>query len=204
MLLPALNAAKKSAVSTQCINNLKQVAYIVQMYADDWSDAIPATQINPYNNAFVLYRTTGYVKKNDLFVCPGFTPNKYDNDDGHIYGTHSHGFGNTKSFFRSFSYQASVLPPTSNGLLYADTIAGQPASTQMMNYFWQNTNSTTAHSIHLRHARKANIQHIDGSVGTYGAQDIAKRYRFFYNTVGPGANSGYSPNVRYYYQIVTQ
>lgn len=41
MLLPALANAKKQAVQTQCLNNLKQIGLGLQMYADDNHDTLP-------------------------------------------------------------------------------------------------------------------------------------------------------------------
>jgi prepilin-type N-terminal cleavage/methylation domain-containing protein len=41
MLLPALAKAKSKALQTQCLNNLKQLALGLQMYADDNGDVLP-------------------------------------------------------------------------------------------------------------------------------------------------------------------
>jgi prepilin-type N-terminal cleavage/methylation domain-containing protein/prepilin-type processing-associated H-X9-DG protein len=41
LLLPALSLAKERAYRTQCVNNLKQLAIAIQMYADDHSDQLP-------------------------------------------------------------------------------------------------------------------------------------------------------------------
>jgi len=41
LLLPVLSRGKKSAARTQCCNNLKQLAYAINMYADDHDDQLP-------------------------------------------------------------------------------------------------------------------------------------------------------------------
>ena len=203
MLLPALNAARQSAKRTQCVNNLKQVAYIVRLYADDFGDWIPGNIITPSVSALATYKTHGYVKNPNTFVCPSFAPYKYMYNST-TYGTGSHQNPvNTKLFFRKiYAYTASALPPISQGLHYADTITGSGEIRQIQNFFFNNeSNRAGSHGIHLRHARKANVEHIDGSVGTYNATDIARRYRFYYNSVGLGSSSGYAPIAKYEYQV---
>ena len=44
MLLPALNNAKKSAITTQCRGNMKQIGVGVGMYADDYKEWFPPTK----------------------------------------------------------------------------------------------------------------------------------------------------------------
>ncbi len=41
LLLPALSQAKEKAWRTQCVNNFKQLALGIQMYADDHGDQLP-------------------------------------------------------------------------------------------------------------------------------------------------------------------
>jgi prepilin-type N-terminal cleavage/methylation domain-containing protein len=41
MLLPALAKAKKKALQTQCLNNLKQMGVAIQLYANDNGDRLP-------------------------------------------------------------------------------------------------------------------------------------------------------------------
>ena len=50
MLLPALNAAKKSAQKTSCISNMKNISLAFQMYGDDYDDYLPGSQAASYND----------------------------------------------------------------------------------------------------------------------------------------------------------
>ena len=205
MLLPALNKAKQSAMSTQCINNLKQVEVTVRLYADDFNEWIPANCINPARVSLRTYISCKYIKNGKSFVCPSLYPNKYKStEDVYTYGTSTHeNPANTKTFLRSvFGYKASTLPPSSQWLHYADTINGSGGGKQVMTFTFNNANTADKNSIHLRHARKANVNHFDGSVGSYGAAEIVKRYRFYFNDQGMGTNSGHHPNIRYYYRQV--
>lgn len=207
MLLPALGKTKQTAMSTQCLNNLKQVAVTVRLYADDFNDFIPGNCINPSQISLRTYISSGYVKDGNIFVCPAFAPDKFiEGSVASTYGTASHQQPiSTQRFFKNlYNYTAPNSPPLSQGLHYADTIAGTGGPKQVMCFSFQDSNTATKNCIHLRHANKANVNHIDGSAGSYGAAEIALRYRFYFNSKGMGANSGYSPNVRYQYQVIAQ
>ena len=85
--------------------------------------------------------------------------------------------------------------------MYADTISGvMPCQSATIG--WKHHDGIDQNAIHARHAKKANFQHVDGSVGSYSPSEIARRYRFSYNTLGVDANSGYAPVTRYAYQVV--
>ena len=214
MLLPALSKARAAAHATRCVNNLKQVALVIQLYADDQKDYFPGNSINnPSFYAFVHYKSTGYIKNMNITVCPSFYPNKYDTTISAYtavsYGTCNTTYGNINSTYqkmrfltRMYHYTAPTPVPPSLQIMYTDTIAGTGTPRQMACYGWQNSNTATANAMHLRHSKKANVQHADGSVGAYNSSEIHKRYRWFYNSEGPGSASGYSPNVRYLYSIV--
>ena len=49
MLLPALNSAKESGRATSCTNNLKQMAHVSLLYAQDHQDQLPSVH-NAYRN----------------------------------------------------------------------------------------------------------------------------------------------------------
>jgi len=62
MLLPALAKAKTKAKRIQCINNLKQQAYALHMYANDYQDILPTadnTQIWKLDCLYVMSTTQG-------------------------------------------------------------------------------------------------------------------------------------------------
>lgn len=202
MLLPALNRAKQSAMSIKCISNLKEVILIANMYADDSNDYLPKNSITPSASAVTLYLSQKYVKNPDVFVCPTYAPVKYNlGNSGTTYGTATMLSNPCRRLFfeKVYYYSASSKPSLSYGLLYADTISGG-SEVQMRCFFFTNDEKITDHAIHLRHGKKANVNNIDGSAGSYNAQEMAARYRLYYNKLGPGTNSGYLPKMRYFYQ----
>ena len=70
MLLPALNKAKQSAMSTKCIGNLKQVSTTVRLYSDDFNEYIPPNIVNPAKFASDVYKAQGYLKSLNVYVRP--------------------------------------------------------------------------------------------------------------------------------------
>ncbi len=216
MLLPALNQAKKKAQGTLCLSNLKQVGQTVLVYADDFNDFFPGNTTNaPTFYAFNLYDKCGYIKNMNITVCPSFPPFRYSKqNEGYIaqtYGTTvTEGYGGPSSrhyhklrhLYKMYWYKAAIPPPTSRQILYADTISGTGGARQIAIFGWQDDNSKNKNGIHLRHSRRAHVQHIDGSAGAYNSYEIHQRYQFFANGVNGG--KGYSPIVRYFYQVVAR
>ena len=217
MLLPALSQAKQKAQAVLCTSNLKQVAQVIQIYADDSDDFFPGnTTIVPTFYAFNLYKKTGYMPNMNITVCPTFYPFKYSTADPNYvalsYGTTiTEGYGvrfsrhyhKLRTFYKAYWYKGSATPSPSRQILYADTISGSGGARQIAVFEWQSDNSIDKNGLNLRHSKKANIQHLDGSVGTYNAYDIHARYQLFANGVS-GHGNGYSPNVRYYYRVVAR
>lgn len=50
MLLPALNSARETARSKQCMNNFRELARAVTLYADDFNEFIPSEQSGSANH----------------------------------------------------------------------------------------------------------------------------------------------------------
>ena len=70
MLLPALNRAKKAALSTACISNFKSVSLGINMYGDDHQDYIPCSQTGDYNKIDLLPQglINKYVNNTKMFT----------------------------------------------------------------------------------------------------------------------------------------
>jgi prepilin-type N-terminal cleavage/methylation domain-containing protein len=84
ILFPVFNAARKSAGSTVCASNLRQLAIAMQMYASDNDDRFAAgcdandrasgyAQPDPTPTALVWDLLAPYTKSHDLWRCPNDT-----------------------------------------------------------------------------------------------------------------------------------
>src|ERR1700709_156598 len=80
MLLPALAGAKQKAYRVSCLNNLRQLGFFMQLYADDNNDVFPThrdqlanpPENDPLNNWWEVYifPNSGNNTNNTVFRCP--------------------------------------------------------------------------------------------------------------------------------------
>jgi prepilin-type N-terminal cleavage/methylation domain-containing protein len=84
MLLPALSKAKAKAHQTKCLNNMKQLALSVTLYADAYDDRMPLNNDGVLNfasktgnaNQNFLNSLQPYLSTNSpVFTCPAARPN---------------------------------------------------------------------------------------------------------------------------------
>jgi prepilin-type N-terminal cleavage/methylation domain-containing protein/prepilin-type processing-associated H-X9-DG protein len=93
MLLPALARAKAQSQRTYCMNNLKQIGVLMQVYTDTYSDIFPAHRNQNINNNNVAISETNWWGltiiglgtnaggNSNIFHCPAL---KYKNSYGGI------------------------------------------------------------------------------------------------------------------------
>ena len=77
MLLPALNVAREKAHAVSCMNNQKQVGYIMRSYLDDWKEQIMISPMNSIGTTdtgwLYLPKECGYLPSNLKFIlCPKY------------------------------------------------------------------------------------------------------------------------------------
>jgi len=58
MLLPALNKAKNTAVQSQCVSNQKQISHAFRMYADDFYDFYPHSNMGAQSWSYQMFWPT--------------------------------------------------------------------------------------------------------------------------------------------------
>ena len=205
LLLPALNKAKQSAMSTACSSNLKQVGQIVILYADDYNEFFPGNSINnPNSYAFTRFINSGYVKDKNVLLCQAYAPYKFSGS-AFAYGTcyTRDGCGSfvkpyhkLRRFYAAYIFDTKVSspPPPSQWIMYADTVYSGAEPCQIACFGWSNDQSRSdTNAVHLRHLRKANIQHADGSVVSANLMGL-RRYKFYYNS--------YYPAYRYQHRVI--
>lgn len=78
MLLPALGKARERALSSTCMNNLKQIVLMQQQYALDYNDVYLLCK-NSSSNWVQQVFVNGYLtKQSKVFTCPAVAPYKFD------------------------------------------------------------------------------------------------------------------------------
>ena len=71
-LLPSLGRAKEQAIKTSCANNLKQIGFALEMYANDNNGKYPSPVQNYYVNWGLVSNLWGpYIDDRNVFYCPG-------------------------------------------------------------------------------------------------------------------------------------
>jgi prepilin-type N-terminal cleavage/methylation domain-containing protein len=76
MLLPALSRAKEKAQRTTCLNNLRQMGFAVNLYADEWNGLIPRGTDAGESEWYTLFtpylggRQTNEFDRARVFLCP--------------------------------------------------------------------------------------------------------------------------------------
>lgn len=90
LLLPALSAARQVAQSMACMNNLRQLATVGNVFATDHRDQLPSNRVRVGAGQHVTWRAylirRGYMTAEDIWTCPGPVPtepmSELNNRDG--------------------------------------------------------------------------------------------------------------------------
>lgn len=124
ILFPVFAKAREKARQTSCLNNVKQLALGMQMYAQDYDGCIfyyaqPNTEVTPYQGEG-SYQTLSlyypYIKNSQVYVCP--SQNSLASY-GQLCGNNIVGFGNVATNLDMF---ASTAPYGAAGtILIAET-----------------------------------------------------------------------------------
>jgi len=111
ILLPALNAARDTAKSISCLNNIKQIGLGATFYMNDYNDWMLTTQVGDSNNVTMWYAflQQEYTKDNKNFFCPSETNNVWTDTSKNIgYGHNYHTFGFYPSMWKFKSPRSGV------------------------------------------------------------------------------------------------
>jgi prepilin-type N-terminal cleavage/methylation domain-containing protein len=117
MLLPALARAKQRAQRAQCVNNLRQAAIALHMYAHDWNDKMPDLQglggawdwDLPWTAGdYMLAGTTQW----KIMYCPGTGFSDTNNYD--LYYNYARNNFHVIGYALTFPGTASLVPTNAN------------------------------------------------------------------------------------------
>ena len=190
LLLPALNQAQKTARSTQCIGNFKQIGLIQAQYLSDSNDYLPnlgnatklidtwAVTYAKFNGININQANSwcGRPSPKSIWVCPSLR-RIWNNGDRDTYGMWSY-LGARKT---------NPITKPARQIVQMDSMYDKTTSNQwnlVTGYFSINENVKVAY----RHKMKAGALYLDGHGALEGPELLwmanASRYPFNLNTTG--------------------
>ena len=217
MLLPALNAAKKSALGAMCISNFKSVSLGINMYSDDNTEYLPCSQTNDYNKIDLLVHglINKYVNNTKVFTeCRYRTrplPNLHVEKNYWYYKYLSCG-GNLSIIYtdsvRSEILDAYLNPPAAvasrksfrrrdiykpaQKIMFGDSRCGggyEDSPGKTFDYGNRILNGFSSSSaVDYRHSKKAHILAVDGHFTTM-KYELGKDPNYYYYNFRPGKDS---------------
>lgn len=183
LLLPALSKARQSAQRTTCLNNIRQLGMLIDSYAENNNEALPAAlnqvagkhwyhYLLPYlgNNITQIYVSSGGIKKipsphpTTLFRCPsgpllyaGYADFGVNSDI--FYGVNASGVYTTAATgFEVLTYRSKIRHYPAKTLYLADRKDGYTGIDSM-----SRTKPSYAYvSVDFRHSGGSNVLFADG------------------------------------------
>jgi prepilin-type N-terminal cleavage/methylation domain-containing protein len=188
MLLPALGKARKMAISTKCIGNLRQCYFVIFNYAEENDDWMLPNHNKAYDDTvnclwFEQFASLGLLTERNIWICPGFAPFKWQptlkNRTAMSYAT----INNMTSHFRFSDFKTMRA-------WYSGSIpAGFNLRPLLMDSYWdaydaqgayidrESTTSSLLRAVHLRHNNAANFLQYTGEVSHDNQGQIMAKYR---------------------------
>ena len=80
LLLPALATARRKSYQAKCIGNIKQIGMNLHVYSMDYNENFPTNGIDGKSSLAMLF-TTGYLMKDQIYVCPAGDGIGYNDGD---------------------------------------------------------------------------------------------------------------------------
>ena len=199
MLLPALNAAKKSAQKTSCISNMKNISLGFQMYSDDYEDYLPSSQTYTYNDPDNLWfgLVNRYIKNTKIFTECRFrtrplpTLHKQDNYWYYRYISYgcnlsilyTQGINANNQYPDKATKRREVYKPALKVLMTDSRSGSYPDSTKVFDGWTviaSFNSSSTTYFADYRHGNKAHTIAVDGHL-TYMKHRPGDMNYFYYN-----------------------
>jgi len=189
MLLSALPQARAATTDIVCINNMRQIASAMRMYADDYGGVVPFVSMKPHKTAYKMLYDTGYITNRDVLYCPNLPPRNWQQAQEISGDPYNSGIGMVYPAellpgYYSWSADINYLYLNLGKIKYPDFLVmladsigkGQvngawsdtaPPQQLGVFYWYKTTNAREPADngiIHLRHSGKANVAFADGHV----------------------------------------
>ena len=170
MLLPSLSKARDMGRRIKCVNNLKQLGLIAQMYMQDYGSWFPMY----YDKAIgvpggiwtYVLGNSGYIQYVSCYLKEGMCcPSAYalKKSNGYVSYANTYGLRVTDDYIHSLK----INNTTEYGMFF-DSIGVISMKQQYSVYLDENRDS----KIHLRHLDQANVWFLDGHVSSMGKNEL--------------------------------
>lgn len=173
MLLPALQQARESGKSSNCVINLKQMATNAAMYADSYKGSLFLHDSNGQFAGWFINKNI-YNNNPDYVACPTTPPGKFTstNFQNNAYKTYTcrrrnnvPGKIGTILSGTDYTLPTQKISYPSKFLIYADSVTVATKEQNSFAYMYLSTGEITS-GVYLAHNNAANIAFLDGHVGT--------------------------------------
>ena len=71
ILMPTLSRARRAAINTQCLSNLRDMGHSLQMYANEYKDKVPIGQSSIVRDSHYFSVAPGGASVQPVYVCAG-------------------------------------------------------------------------------------------------------------------------------------
>lgn len=162
LLMPAISKGKSRALSSQCLNNLKQLGVATLVYAQEHNGLIQIdAPLNPGITWGSLLNSNQPIKSLDIYLCPAYAPRRFTNWF-YTYGVRQDPLPEyTRGDFNEI-LQSSRLPTPTEYLHLGDTTSRGRQGAGAMQYYYFRVGQEK--EIHARHDLRANGLFMDGHV----------------------------------------
>ena len=189
ILLPALSKARLRAKSMTCISNLKQISTAAKMYAED-SEGYYLRASHPYPNVGSMswgkvMMKMNYLPNKEVLCCDAGDPAAQDSDNSYGIGLNYRTFGFNDTSYVKLRKETEItrFNNNSNLVMFADVpyavnsyctgYAGHARSG-----IYERTgsaNTTTYHTVSIRHDNSTNVAFFDGHCGALGYPEVNQK-----------------------------
>ncbi|MDD2708205.1 MAG: GntR family transcriptional regulator [Verrucomicrobiae bacterium] len=181
LLMPGLKAAKESAKSMNCLNNLRQLGLAVRSYVEENNGFFPPSSISsPVRHwpdilaPYVQYTCAAgafYIKK-DVYYCPSTDYKKFYY--WYLtYGYNYYGCGCADNYATRPWPNIFMLSRPAEMLMLCDTYSTYQPNTSYNNAYPGTTGVVGGNGVALgRHLGNVNIAYVDGHVGCLPQNDV--------------------------------